>query len=420
MAFTSQPGVAQPGLFHPGNLESDTTAVTGADDFGTTVESGSIVVLVNSSDSASAVENQSLAATANASDSSSGAEGHSITTDVSSSDAASGAEDVSVVATVSDDETATSEEDGEAQEDVHQDSDVGGSEEGESLIASLSSDDSIHSVESYSIISTLNGNDTTSGADAQTVGINGSDAGSGVDGGEDTEEVHIGEDQITVTESYSIAVTLSSTDDLHAVDTHRPFPAGPVEIGDYQVSLVMGPATVYVADFETTEPLDSEISSTPAGDWMDIGSTLDGVVMTVKHEFESPDVMQKYDKTASRLKRRHVTVDMSMAEPTLINMLYALNSGELTAGSGYTSYSPPFLDRATPLTYRAVIIDGWAPGFSEVSGQHRRRRIILRKCLSTEDSSLSYTKDKLTAQNVTWTVHRVDDVVPPLKVIDEE
>jgi hypothetical protein len=402
MAFTSQPGVAQPGLFHPGNLESDTAAVTGADTFGTTVETASIAATLNGTDTAS------------------GAEAYTLVVHVNDSDTASGVDSESIAATVSDSDAGDSEEDENAQEDVHQDSDAGDSEEGESLIASLSSDDSIHSVESYSIISTLNGSDTASGADAQAVGINGSDAGSGVDGGEDTEEVHIGEDQITVTESYSIAVTLSSTDDLHAVDTHRPFPAGPVDIGDYQVSLVMGPATVYVADFETTEPLDSEISSVPAGDWMDIGSTLDGVVLTVKHEFESPDVMQKYDKAASRLKRRHVTVDMSMAEPTLINMLYALNSGELTAGSGYTSYSPPFLDRATPLTYRAVIIDGWAPGFSEITGQHRRRRIILRKCLSTEDSSLSYTKDKLTAQNVTWTVHRVDGVVPPLKVIDEE
>jgi hypothetical protein len=132
------------------------------------------------------------------------------------------------------------------------------------------------------------------------------------------------------------------------------------------------------------------------------------------------NVTQKPEAPARRLKRRHLEVDLSMAEPTLTNMLYALNSGELDSGSGYTSYSPPFLDRATPLTYRAVIIDGWAPGFSEVDGKHRRRRIILRKCLSIDDASLGYTKDKLTACNVKWTVHRVDGVTTPFKIIDEE
>jgi hypothetical protein len=93
----------------------------------------------------------------------------------------------------------------------------------------------------------------------------------------------------------------------------------------------------------------------------------------------------------------------------------------MVTGAGYQSYSPPFLDRATPLTYRAVIIDGWAPGFSDTHDNlHRRRRVILRKCLSIDDTDMSYSKENLTTCTVKWTVHRVDGVIPPLKVIDEE
>lgn len=437
MAFTAQPGVAQPGLFHPGNLESDTAAVTGADTFGTTAEAYTLAVALNGSDTASATEaqsirvialtdtgsgeeSQSLAVTLNGSDTASGTEASAGSLS-SSDDCSSEEEHILAVALTGEDEISSLEDQlvDDQSEDTPDGDDSGNATEDQNTSATLPGADEITVSEFQFIDVTLSSSDAASGVENVAFSLSGSDT-AGSEETEDHEQVYIGEDSVSVAESHSIAVTLSSTDELHAVDTHRPFPAGPVDIGDYQVSLVMGPATVYVADFETLEPLDSEISSTPVGNWLDIGTTLDGVVMTVKHDFESPEVMQKYDKTASRLKRRHITVDMKMAEPTLINMLYALNSGELVGGSGYTSYSPPFLDRATPLTYRAVIIDGWAPGFSEVTGQHRRRRVILRKCLSTEDTSMSYTKDKLTAQNVTWTVHRVDGEIPPLKVIDEE
>ncbi|MCA1837815.1 MAG: hypothetical protein LC674_03345, partial [Actinobacteria bacterium] len=63
--------------------------------------------------------------------------------------------------------------------------------------------------------------------------------------------------------------------------------------------------------------------------------------------------------------------------------------------------------------------DGWAPGINELTGRQKRRRVILRKCLSTEDISFSYEKDKQTAATVTWTLHRVDDVTTPFKMVDE-
>jgi hypothetical protein len=459
MAFTSQPGNIEPGLFHPGALESESSsvAVSGADT-GAGVDAQTLAVTLNGTDTASGAEANSLSVTLNSADTASGAEAYTLTVQVSSSDSASGvdAESVSVAVsqgdtasgaedqslavsesdtssgldeeslavTLSDNDDGTSAEDqlvDDQSETSPDDADTGSASEDQSIASTLTSpdDDPLTIFETFSLEVAVSDSDTGSATDSESLAVSGADTGSGADA-ESHYETYIGTDTGTTTESESISVVLSDGDTIDAVDTHRPFPAGPVEIGDYQVSLVMGPATVYVADFETLEPLDSEIASVPAGDWMDIGTTLDGVVMTVKQEFEPVNVTQKPEAPARRLKRRHLEVDLSMAEPTLTNMLYALNSGELDSGSGYTSYSPPFLDRATPLTYRAVIIDGWAPGFSEVDGKHRRRRIILRKCLSIDDASLGYTKDKLTACNVKWTVHRVDGVTTPFKIIDEE
>ena len=457
MAFTSQPGYIEPGLFHPGALESGSTAVSGSD-AASGVEAQSIAATRNGSDTFSGVEASSIAATLSSSDSASGADAQSIVVQVSSSDSASGVDAEAVSVLVASSDTASG---AESQSIAFTATETGSGEEAESLAVELSSNDDLVSAEDQTIddqsetapddhdtgsgtedqstSSTLIATEVAEAAETQfiTVAVSSSDSASGVEGaastalssadtssGDETEDVletYIGADTGSAVESESIAVTLSSSDSGQGVDTHRPFPAGPVEIGDYIVSLVMGPATVYVADFDTTEPLDSEIASIPAGAWMDIGTTLDGVVMTVKQEFEPVNVTQKPEAPARRLKRRHLEVDLNMAEPTLTNMLYALNSGELDSGSGYTSYSPPFLDRATPLTYRAVMIDGWAPGFSDTNeNRHRRRRVILRKCLSIDDATLGYTKDDLTACNVKWTVHRVDGVTTPFKIIDEE
>jgi hypothetical protein len=76
------------------------------------------------------------------------------------------------------------------------------------------------------------------------------------------------------------------------------------------------------------------------------------------------------------------------------------------------------IDRATPLTYRTVIIDGWAPGFNP-DNRHKRRRIVLRKALAVDETSINYSKDKQTAQTISWSVHNVSGSTP-FKIIDED
>lgn len=342
---------------------------------------------LTSSDTASGTEGTPSIAHSR-SDTGSGTEGtSSITQALSGSDTGSGTEAQSLVVNVSGSDTGSGADTG-------------------SVSAGASSSDTGSSTESHSILASLSGSDTAVGNDSGSVSASGGTTPSSSDTGSGTE-------------SYSIVATLSSSDSGSGAESqNNPGGPAPVEIGDYVSTLVMGPATIYVADFGALEPADADVATAPSAVvWKDVGGTFDGVMLVVKNTWEEVEVVQNSNRVTSRLKRRRVLVETSMAEPTLINLLYAVNSGTIVTGSGYESYSPPFLDRATPLTYRAVMVDGWTPGLN--GNRHKRRRVILRKCLSVEGTELAYTADKLTTPSVTWAVHRVDGSTPAFKVIDE-
>ncbi|MCA1839820.1 MAG: hypothetical protein LC723_05760, partial [Actinobacteria bacterium] len=381
MSFTSRPGAEQPGMFTPGALEDWN---------------------VNSSDTGSGSESQSLTVNLNNSDSGSGTESQSISVQISSSDSGSGTESQSIVVTLSSSDSGS----GTDGQSVNQgttnknDSDSGIGTESQNIAVTFSSSDSGSGTESQSLAVTLSSSDTGAGTDSQSVNTgtqkSSSDSGTG-------------------TESQSIAVTLPSSDTSSGLDdyllaasfTKTDTASGTDAVGNVElvsnwstsvsghtsiagatsiVNLIMGPATIYVADFGSIEPLDTLISSSPSSSvWMDIGATVEGVTMHVQYDFDPSEFDQILNKPASRLKRRKIQAATKMAEPSLNNLLYALNSGSVATGSGFQSYSPPFTDPATPLTYRAVLIDGWAPGINELTGRQKRRRVILRKCLSTED-----------------------------------
>lgn len=453
MAFTSQPGFAQPGQFQPGSLDNGTAAVS-ALDTASGNQSQSISALLNLTDSASGAQNQSITARLNSSDAASGSGSQSIVVHISSSDSSSSVESVAFGITLSSSDSSSVTE--TVRVAFSAASDAASGTEGNSITASLSSSDSGSGLDAQSVLdlsgTTPHSSDSASGSDNQSIAASSSssDAGSsselfsihvsGSDTGQGVEHFYISvnsndassgaeilnshvqgvldADAVSVSESYSIAVTLSDMDEVDCYDSNAPLPTPPIEVGDYQVTLVMGPATIYVADFGSPEPLDSDIFSVPSGVyWTDIGATIGGVDLTVKQEFEDFVPTQLTSNTSSRLRSRSITVATAMAEPNLVNFLYAVNSGSLESGTGYQSYSPPVLDQATVLPYRAVIIDGWAPGIA-LDGKHKKRRVILRKCLSVEDSDIAYTKDKTTVQTLSWATHR-NGSTPPFKVIDE-
>ncbi len=184
-------------------------------------------------------------------------------------------------------------------------------------------------------------------------------------------------------------------------------------------NLVQGPATIYVGAYGATEPADTAVASTPAsGAWTDLGGTVDGAELTIKQEYKELEVDQVVDIPGRRLVKRDLTVKTKLAEPTFANLVYALNDGTTATGTGYKTFTPAFTDSATQPTYRALILHGWAAAAGS-GGQSKRRMVILRRVLSSDDVEMSYMKDKQTLLTVTWSVHYDSSSSAPFKIIDE-
>jgi hypothetical protein len=223
---------------------------------------------------------------------------------------------------------------------------------------------------------------------------------------------------LTLGQPYSASDPMGLTDSLLLSSTLGP--PGPVQVGP-EGELVLGPGTIYLGAYGAVEPSNGSVASVPnPAVWTDIGALLGGVELTVEHEWIEVELKQLPDRPMKRVKKRRLSVKTQMAEATLLNLAYALNdTAAVSAGTGWQQYVPSDRSEASTLTYNALIVDGWAPGFNNSSRRHKRRRLIMRKCLSIDNVQIQYSKDNQTVVNVTWTCHYVDSVTPPFRVIDE-
>jgi hypothetical protein len=142
-----------------------------------------------------------------------------------------------------------------------------------------------------------------------------------------------------------------------------------------------------------------------------MGGTTDGVKLSIENTYGELEVDQIVERVGSRLTKRQTMVETNMAEVTLNNLAYALNGGTQASGSGYLTYEPDAASSATQPAYSAVMFDGWAPGSF-------RRRVIVRKVLSTDSIEVAYTKDKQTVLAIKLAAHYVSPSITPYKIID--
>jgi hypothetical protein len=179
-------------------------------------------------------------------------------------------------------------------------------------------------------------------------------------------------------------------------------------------NLTMGPGTIYTGLFGAVEPLDTVVNTTPAASsWTDVGGTLDGVKTTVDQKYTMLECDQVVDAAGRRLTSREITVGTNMAELTLDNLALTLNDSTTASGSGYRSLEPAYATSATQPTYRALMLDGYAPN-------SKRRRVIVRKSMSTDKVEFAYMKDKQAVYTVQWSAHFVTTAIAPFKVVDEQ
>lgn len=184
---------------------------------------------------------------------------------------------------------------------------------------------------------------------------------------------------------------------------------------------VKGPANIYLADYGAPEPDDGQVANSPSPDfWLALGGTLGGVTVKVTQNYKEPDFAgQVTTRPTRRMQTRSIEASTQLAEPNLNTLVFAMHGGTVDDSSGsVTTYEPYPLTKATVLDYKAVIIDGWSPEFHP-DGSPKRRRIIMRKCLSTQGTTFEYSKTKQTACAITWSAHYVDGTTAVVKIVDE-
>jgi hypothetical protein len=227
---------------------------------------------------------------------------------------------------------------------------------------------------------------------------------------------------------------VSDSDSSTAVDTESITIGNPTTPGDSDITLageswsivianapvsernlVMGPGSLYIGAFGAVEPANGSVGSAPDPlVWTDLGGILGGVELTIEQEWVDVQLKQVLETPMRRVKKRRLSVKTQLAEPSLANLAYALNDSAPVSGA----FEPTARSDASALTYNALIVDGWAPGYKS-GGQHKRRRIIIRKALSIDNVELQYSKDGQSVYTVTWSCHYVSGTISPFRVIDE-
>jgi hypothetical protein len=182
-------------------------------------------------------------------------------------------------------------------------------------------------------------------------------------------------------------------------------------------NLVGGPATLYLGLYGATEPADTAVNTTPATSaWNDLGGTDGGLELNMGMDFFELGA----DQVTWIMERRNSKMDprikTSLAELTLENFKYAMNSlGTITSGSGFKSYDVDITNSATQPTYVALLVDGWAPSSAGVA---KRRRVVARKCLQMGNIEFAYKKDGQSFYTVEFGVHYIDGTTKPIRWID--
>ena len=180
-------------------------------------------------------------------------------------------------------------------------------------------------------------------------------------------------------------------------------------------NLIQGPATMYHGWFgSTTEPGNTDINTAPSvsGHGMtDVGGTLDGVTLNVAIEWSELAVDQIVDVPGRRMTKRDMSVATQMAEGTIENLTRSLNGGTSATGTGWKSYEPAMANSAVTPNYGVILLDG-------IADNSRRRRVIARKTLQTENTESAYKKDEQWVIPGTFSTHYVSESIPPFKITD--
>lgn len=180
-------------------------------------------------------------------------------------------------------------------------------------------------------------------------------------------------------------------------------------------NLLAGPATsVWVGDSGVTEP--ATIDAAPGVGFRDVGGTTGGLRLISDREFFRLEVDQVPGRVGSEQTNEDFSVQTSLAEATLENYALVTNAKDTdvdTTVAGEKRLGLGKADLGAAPNYRCLIIDGRAPN-------GKKRRVIVRRVLSTASVETPMQRGGQTVYPVTWTAHYVSQSIPAVDWIDED
>ena len=178
-------------------------------------------------------------------------------------------------------------------------------------------------------------------------------------------------------------------------------------------NLALGPADLYIGQFGATEPTDAAVTAAPPSGFTGVGGTLNAVTFTLTPTYKELTVDQIVYDIERRLTNMQITVATQLAEVTMSNLSYSLNntSNATTGTTAFNAMELPVVNSGVTPNYVSLLFDGWGPN-------GKRRRVIVRKCLSTAAVGTADSKDGQKVYPVTWTAHYVSSAINPFHVVD--
>lgn len=176
--------------------------------------------------------------------------------------------------------------------------------------------------------------------------------------------------------------------------------------------LIVGPADIYHKWYtdpalEPATPLDP----VPVG-WTNLGGTLDGINLTIAQSFEPIVADQVVDVLFSVPNERSFNVETNLLQATLDSFKRVSNGGLITSGLGFRKWEPQVDLVNEDVLYSSIIVRGRG------ADTGRKRDIIVRRTLVTDDVEFSYMKAGAQVLAMTQTAHYVSPSIAPFAIMD--
>jgi len=183
---------------------------------------------------------------------------------------------------------------------------------------------------------------------------------------------------------------------------------------------IVGPINLWYGVFGVTEPAQTNAAliADPGAGWTFGGGTKGGIDWEIDHTYVDITFDQQIDPQSARIIGRSGMVTFNAAEETLAMLQLAMNNlGSVTVGSGISIYNPGQPNSATPLTFAAILLDGWAPLLS--SGAAARRRAIFRKMLNQNKLTTKGDPSQQNPWSLPLKMYGVSPSIDPYVVMDQ-